>query len=392
MLVPGVLDGELVSVDRIERRGRVTRGRLVELIEASPDRVEPACPLLARCGGCPWMRLGREAQRGAIVGLVKAGIARVPGAADVDVEVFSEGSGLDYRRRARLAFRGGRLGYRVRRSHEIVDVSSCLVLRPELSIGLSALRSELLPRLVGEGDVQLAIGAGGRAVSRVNASEAQAPETYHALQRLVDEGTLAGAALAVADSASPATWGDPREDAPGVDGERLLGTVGGFSQANEAINRALVQWVGERARPEGQRILELYAGHGNLTIALARGAKSIAAVEIDRAAAAACSANLKARGLKGRVLTGDAGALGAWSQKKVDVVVLDPPRSGAREAIAGILATAPGRIVYVSCDTSTFGRDLSLLGEGGYRLVELAAFDMFPHTGHVETAALLEPT
>jgi 23S rRNA (uracil1939-C5)-methyltransferase len=138
-------------------------------------------------------------------------------------------------------------------------------------------------------------------------------------------------------------------------------------------------------------VLELFAGHGNFSVALAAQASELRAVESDQQAAEACRQNLRERKLgHARVVCDDA-ARGAQGRTHVDVVVLDPPRTGARAALSAIVARRPKRIVYVSCDGATLRRDLGELAASGYRVDAAAAFDMFPQTSHLEAVVRLVP-
>jgi 23S rRNA (uracil1939-C5)-methyltransferase len=152
-----------------------------------------------------------------------------------------------------------------------------------------------------------------------------------------------------------------------------------------------VRCVEELAQPERARALELYAGHGNLTFALASAA-SLVAIESDAAAVDALRAQLLERGFPHvQVRCADA-AEGARGGSPVDVAVLDPPRSGARAAIAALLKRNPARIVYVSCDLATLERDLRALTDACYRVDRALAFDMFPQTAHLESVVRLQRT
>jgi 23S rRNA (uracil1939-C5)-methyltransferase len=171
------------------------------------------------------------------------------------------------------------------------------------------------------------------------------------------------------------------------DGEWLVGPAGGFAQANDAVAACLYERVIEWARPKGARVLELYAGSGHFTVGLARSAREVRAVEIDQSAVQAGRENLKRRGLKARWV---AGASEDYANSKgFDSVVLDPPRTGARDALSSLILGASPRVVYVSCDTATLGRDLAELGRGGYRVEAASALDMFPQTAHLESVVLL---
>ena len=143
------------------------------------------------------------------------------------------------------------------------------------------------------------------------------------------------------------------------------------------------------AGARGRRVLELYAGHGLLTVGLAREASALRAVERDEAAARACRTNLAARGLDARVHAGDAAAA-LDESRRLDVLVVDPPRAGLADARAAVVAARVPRVVYLSCDPTTLAGDVRALAEAGYRLRDATAFDLFPHTPHVEALVVLE--
>jgi 23S rRNA (uracil1939-C5)-methyltransferase len=153
------------------------------------------------------------------------------------------------------------------------------------------------------------------------------------------------------------------------------------------VNAKLVEAVIELAEPEGRRVLELHAGIGNFTVGLAALAKTLVAVEQDPQAVQACQANLERRGLQARVTVGDANRP---PKGKYEVVVLDPPRQGAKALFErSELLPGPKRIVYVSCDTATLARDLRIATAKGYRIERVIGFDMFPQTAHLESLVLL---
>jgi 23S rRNA (uracil1939-C5)-methyltransferase len=384
VLVPFALVGEEVEVDSLSRARGTLRGRLHRVLRASSERVEPACPIVERCGGCPWMMWAPEAQRARKRRWVEEAVQSGGGETRV-VEIEPAPESLRYRRRARLAFvrtgGGVRVGYRGWRSHRIVDVEDCPILEPVLASGLQVLRTRLAAHLAGEGEALLARGPGGPALS-LRSSEPQPPELYAEAERVVSEGLVAGVALRVGGSSAAAWYGDPREHGEEPDGGVLVGPAGGFSQANAAVNARLVRQVLQWAEPAGRQVLELYAGYGNLTVPLAAEAASLTAVEADPESAQACRDNLRTHGLSARVKQGEAES--APTRPKPDVVVLDPPRTGARDTLEPILRMAPERIVYVSCNPATLGRDLGRLQQAGYGADAARAFDMFPHTSHVE--------
>ena len=387
----GGLVGERVCVALEPSRGRVRRARIVDVLTPSEDRVSPPCAYATRCGGCALMHASLAAQRALRTRFLRDALVKAGAPTTICVATTETDQVLGYRRRARLAFsvqRGARrLGFRRERSHELVDVAACMVLSGALGGALTELRARLLPQLQGEGEIHLALGREGAPVVVIHASEPQPPALYAACDALAGVG-VAGIALYAAGLPKPALFGDPREYAEGADGGLLAGTVGGFSQAHVAINQQLVARVAEHARTDGMRVLELYAGSGNLTVALAPGAASYTAVEQSPEAVRALRENLAARGLSVKVVEGDAGA--ALTGAALDVVVLDPPRTGAPGVLAGLLSRKPKRFIYVSCDPATLGRDVSAVLARGYAITHAEAFEMFPQTADLESLVVLE--
>jgi 23S rRNA (uracil1939-C5)-methyltransferase len=306
-------------------------------------------------------------------------------AAEASVKFESPGPELGYRRRTRLAFRrvgtGLVLGFHEHGSRQLVNVERCVVLTPPLSAALEQVRAQLGPLLEGAGEIELEDARGERVAVAVRCERAQAPEVYRAAEQLAKIAPIALVELAVEDL-PPARFGE-REPPRGSDGLPLQAPAHGFLQVNAQVNARLGDLVRELAQPEGARVLELYAGHGNFTVALAADAANLVAVEGDRRAADACRENLRVRGhTRARVLTSDVRELSL--REAFDVIVLDPPRAGA-PALAGLVAqTLPARVVYISCHLTTLVRDLRTLHAAGYTADRVHALDMFPQTGHVE--------
>ena len=385
VFVPGVLPGEKVLVAIERRRRGAQRGHLVELLSRSAERVEPACPRVTRCGGCPLMHLASPAQREHKRRLVSQAVGLAAAMAPV-------GRPLRYRRRARLHFaaRGKKvlLGYRARQGRRVVDTPDCAILSAALGAALEAVREHVLPALVGEGEVVLSEGEGGAAALLIRSDTPQPPGAFAACEALATHAAVSGVALRSGGATVAAVFGDPRERLRAADGRELVGSLEGFSQAQDEVSRALVQTVVDLAEPDGVEVLELYAGHGNLTVALAPRASVLTAVERSEEAVEACRRNLRARGAQEvHVVCADAEARA--SGPRVEVVVLDPPRTGARGVLEGIAARRPARIVYVSCDPPTLARDVAGLGGLGYEPDIAHAFDMFPQTAHIEAVVRL---
>lgn len=392
--MPGALPGELVEVEPERRKARWARGRLLQVLEPGPDRVAPPCPLADRCGGCDWQHVAPasqpEAKREIVAGELRALVADP---AQVRLHPV-RGPALGYRRRARMHYTKRddgslALGFFAARSREVVDAPACPVLRPELEHAFARVRA-LAPFLPREGQV-MGLSDGQHAVLGLPGvrPDEEALAAAHALldERLVGM-VLRGGRRSVA-------VGDHELRLDGGDGLAPMGAHPFvFTQANAAVNHALVRHVARMARADGLRVLELYAGAGNFTRALARTAQRVWTLDDDREAKDLLRAMADANELPINAKHGSAPNLLASLHERgvqYDVVVVDPPRAGLEAASAAHLAAvAATRVVYVSCDPATLARDLRVLVAGGLRIVDVTVFDMMPMTAEVEVVATLE--
>lgn len=374
VLVPGALPGERVELELTSSKRGAARGHLKRVVREAEARVEPPCAHASRCGGCPLMIADAALQREIKLGFLREACDGLPGADDTEAQWVASPHDFGYRRRARLAWHRSTLGYRALRSKRVADVDDCMVLMPPLRAAWTETREQLANVLRGTGEIQLERAADGRVVVALTTDDDQAPVLFDACASLAGRPPIAGVTLGAGDSVAAATWGDAHA---------VL-----FSQANEGINAALVQAVAELAEPAGVRVLELHAGLGNFTVELAsRDPSALVAVEQDPRAVEACQADLERRGLRARVTVGDANHP---PKGRYDVLVLDPPRQGARALFErSHVLPGPKRVVYVSCDTATLERDLRLATDQGYRIDRMIGFDMFPQTAHLESLVRL---
>ncbi|HEY3819797.1 MAG TPA: TRAM domain-containing protein [Polyangiaceae bacterium] len=392
VFVPHTAPGDVVRAE-VDASRRPARGHLLEVLTAGPERVASACAWSLRCGGCDWMHLSLEAQGRAHVEHVRAALP--PAWRDVPATHHAADAALAYRTRARLHVRCERgrveVGMHEAGTHDPVAVDTCVVLDPAVEAARRRLGA-LVAGSRGRGDVQIALGAERRPVLEVRWDGEVAAACFGRLEQAVASGELAGARVFVGDASKPAVVGDPAPWVPGADGQPLRLAPGGFGQASERMNAALARHVASLVRPLGvERAVELYAGSGNLSVLLAREVRELALVESSREACDAARANLSARSLSARVVEADAGAY-AWGAT-TRLVVLDPPRTGARAVAERLAASRVPHVVYVACDAQTLGRDLAVLAEGGastYVARSIATFEMFPQTSHVETVVALE--
>lgn len=363
--VPGTAPGDEVTAEIVEEKKGFARGELVRVVRPGA-RVEPPCPRFAAgCGGCQWQHVALAAQRAAKEDIVRRALRHVVPAEAIR-PIAAPSPPLGWRRRARLRFRRGTLGYLARRSHELVDVDTCPQLEPALDAALAALRAIPLP---GAGDVELLLTRRGEVHVAVDGPEVRAAD----LAPLLGRAGIAGIVVrGETFGAAEVDLGDG--DAP------FWAAADGFAQASDAGNDLLRALVREAAGAvAGRRVLELYAGSGNFTRDLA-GA-DIVAVEESPAAAARLARNARAG-----VRVGGADV----PEGPFDVVAVDPPRTGLSPGLAAKLAAlAAPTFVYVSCDPPTLARDLAPLVAAGYRAVWAQPVDLMPQTFHVEVVAAL---
>jgi 23S rRNA (uracil1939-C5)-methyltransferase len=353
--------------------------------------VAPPCPLEGTCGGCDWLHLSRDAQRAAREDHVRRILPE--SARSVAITLHDDAPTVGYRTRARLHARGDRagvtLGFHAARSRSLVDVRSCAVLDPRLDAALGPLRDVLLGAR-GEGEVSIALGKGQKPVFVLRWGEPLPPSVYRRVEERVNDGSVGGAQLYEPGSSRPAIVGDPAPVMVGADGLPLSLSSGGFAQSSELVNTSLARRVlalAESQSPNGEAgLVELYAGAGNFTVLLAKAFSRVTTLEADEQACAAARANLSLRGLTAKVTCADADAY--VPKAGTEIVVLDPPRRGAKELSVALAASRVKSVVYVSCDAPTLGRDLAALS-ARFDVTAVESFGMFPGTSHSETIVLL---
>lgn len=410
---PYTAPGDTVKVRLDEAHKDYAHGEPVEIVVSSGYRVDAPCPhFVARtCGGCQWQHLGESVQAAAKDELT-ARLLRKHAAAGMELyPLRAEVPPYYWRRRARLHWYRPRkadaatVGFYAPRSHHVTDIPACVQLEPVLKQAVDILRTDLAPALGRQGAIE------------VLSSEASAghPAEVHVFihgsagadeaAALVGKGPIAGVMLDLdadeparrpapggagekpvrrARKRAPQSWGKPTiELEPG-----LPGRADWFAQPSHAGNRVLLEIVAEAAGPRaGQRVLELYAGSGNLSRILAPDAAAFVAVDHRKPPWPL------PMGLDESFLAGDVAAVTARladEGQRFDLVVLDPPRTGARDVVAAIAALEPSRIVYVSCDLATLARDLDLFASAGYQPRWAQPLDLMPQTAHIEIVTLLE--
>lgn len=390
VLVAGAIPGERVSA-RVTRLGKgVAYADTIAVEEPSPDRRAPRADPL--CGGCLLAHVAYARQleiKTLVVADAFARIARAPLHAPVAIAPSPvEG----YRMRARLHWRGGRLGFFREGTHDLCDARQTGQLLPATT--------DVLDRIAGV-LAGLPLGA---------VAEIEIAENVDASDRAVHLDAAPGNAVLPGDLAS-AIDGLTGVTASGPGGVRVIGGspyvadtlrigdetmtlrrhVLAFFQGNRFLLRDFVTHVAAQV-PAGGEVVDLYAGGGLFSVAAARvrGAR-VTAVEGDRVAADDLLAN--AASVEGIVSARHQSveAFAHSAKPGADVVIVDPPRTGmSREALEGVVRLGPARLIYVSCDVATLARDTRRLIDAGYGIARADGFDLFPNTPHVETVVVFE--
>ncbi|HEV2271795.1 MAG TPA: 23S rRNA (uracil(1939)-C(5))-methyltransferase RlmD [Steroidobacteraceae bacterium] len=417
VFVAGALPGETVTFERIRKHRRHDEGRLLEVLRPAPERVTPRCAHFGVCGGCALQHLAPQAQLALKERELRDNLERV---ARVECRSWLpalQGPVWGYRRRARLGakfvLKKGKavVGFRERLAPYVTDVSHCDVLAPPVGALVQPL-AELLGALeIRQHLPQIEVAVADNATALVlrvlkppgeqDCGKLREFAARHAVRFYLQSGGL--------DSVEELTAGESPGGAalPGH-GAMLSDTLPAFDltlefnptdfvQVNGIVNQALVSRAADLLEPTPEAaILDLYCGLGNFTLALAKRAGHVVGVEgeaglIERARHNAVRNGISNAEFHVGDLSKPAELPATWLRGPYTHVLLDPPRVGAApEMLAAIARLAPERVLYVSCHPGSLARDLGILvHEHGFILESAGVVDMFPHTAHVESMALL---
>ncbi len=404
VFVSGALPGEFVRLAPRRRRRRYREADLVRVLRSVEARVDPPCPYFGRCGGCAVQHLAYAKQVEFKATVVREALARLAGLEPAEWLAPIIGPEWYYRRRARLGVRfvagKGRVlvGFKERATRFITDMSSCRVLVQPLD-ALPGQLATLINQMTLKQRLPQAEIAAGESARAVVLRVLDAP-TEEDLRLLIEFGQQHEIDVYL-QRGGPGTVQalDPETTRPLAYGLPEFGLTLEFAptdfvQVNARVNEAIVGWTVEQLGVgSSDRVLDLYCGLGNFSLPLASRAAMVVGVEGEGGLVARAAHNARRNGLENaRFVTADLSEPG-WSfmRESWDLVVLDPPRSGAHVAVSQMARMAPRRIAYVSCHPATLARDAKeLIDSQGYRLRAVGIADMFPHTHHVETLALFE--
>jgi len=414
VFVQGGIRGEACDV-RLTHVGRSALwGRVEEVVNPSPARIFPRCLHYTKCGGCQFRHMNYAEELEAKRIRVEDALRRL-GGAEIHVSAILGAEQVDrYRNKAQFPVaKGPRIGFYRPRSHDVIDVDDCLLqgeaaarLRGAVKewmaeYSIPAYNERTFTGLVRH--VYVRTNRAGRSLCCLLVNGRGVPreaELVRALRRA--EPNLAGIVLGVNEKHNNVILGDSYRTLWGEDflSDTLCGltfrlSVPSFYQVNPAQTEVLYGKALEFAGLTGaETVLDLYCGIGTISLVMARKAGMVWGAEVVPQAVDDAIANAQRNHIENaRFLCADAGEAARYlggEGVRPDVVCVDPPRKGLAEDVVDTIADmGPERVVYVSCDPGTLGRDVKRFAGRGYTLKKAVAVDMFPRTAHVETVVLL---
>lgn len=376
VFIKGAIPGEVLEEEPLEKKRDYSVVGVRELLKASPDRIAPSCPVFGECGGCHYQFIAYPRQVSMKEEVVLDCLRRI-----AKVEAVLEPSLLSspwhYRHKVQYKVSGdGRVGFYRALSHDVVSFQECLLLTARLNDTLNRLRSTGIP----SGLRELTLQCGDIITAAVKGEDLDAGEVSDRLGNAGITGvTFPGGEVQGAGHIQLA-----------LDDYRFNISTGSFFQSNWALNLKLLNlletYYSERM-PE--RVVDLYSGAGNLSIPAARYAKEVVAVDGNRLSCRDGRANAALNRLR-NIKFINKQVEDYTIDQGVDLLIVDPPRKGLpKRLLKRIVEARPGRILYLSCNPSTFSRDLKLIKED-YDMSSVRVIDMFPQTYHIELLGTFE--
>ncbi len=361
VFVPLAVAGDKLCVEIKQIKGKTAFARIEEIIAASGERAEPPCEYFGICGGCDFQQMSYSAQLESKIGIIRDSLTRIGKidfAGEIPIIPSPEQYGYRIRSQWHADTQAQKIGYFKRQSHEIVEAETCKVLVSELESKLNELRDSLVWKGFSSKEMNIEAAAGSSGTS-VYSYELDPPANDI-------EAT--------------------------VNGDKFFFDAQTFFQGNKYLVESLVwEAIGEFT---GDTAIDLYCGVGLFAVPLARKFRKVYAVEVNEKSLAFAKRNEENAGLKNIEFVGSRIKSfvneNSLENEKLDLIVLDPPRSGVKKGtLQNIAELGSSNISYVSCNPTTLSRDLRILIDNGYSLSSITALDLFPQTHHVETVAHL---
>ena len=415
LFVHGGVAGEVCDVLILKVLKNAAFAKVKTVLQPSPHRTEPACPWFGKCGGCVYWHMDYEEELNAKRQKVTDALLRIGGQQVDDLPILGSKTMLHYRNKVQYPVAPpDKIGFYRARTHDVIPVESCLIQSAAAEKIAEAVRQWMRDHAVSAYDEHTGRGW----LRHVYVRTAKNEDALVCLVASAGKMKYADALIERVRAAWPQTVGIVLNVNP-KPGNVILGdidrtlwgqnylldelcgstfklSVPSFYQVNRDQAERLYETAMDFAQLRGtETVLELYCGTGTITLTLAKGAGRVIGAEIVPEAIEDARENAARNGIENaEFFCGDAADVAAKCAAeglRPDVIVVDPPRKGlAVQVIDAIADMEPERLVYVSCDPATLGRDVKLLCERGYALKKAAAVDMFPGTAHVETIVLLQ--
>lgn len=360
VFVPLTVAGDIVRVSLNQVKGKIAFADMIAVLQPSPGRIPPPCPYFGTCGGCDFQQMSYEKQLGAKIGMIRDSLHRI-GKIDHEgpIEIIGSPRPFGYRSRAQwhIDAREKKVGYFKRGSHEVIDINQCPILVPELEKTLQELRDTIEWDTFWDERLEIEAASGDGGNVSIYGTELIEP---------TEEISFTAA------------------------GEKYFYSARSFFQGNQFLIEKLIETAIGDAK--GARALDLYSGVGLFTLPLGRRFGEVVGVEANESAVELAEKNALHAGMGNIsfVREGVDKFIAGNQTGGLDLILLDPPRSGAdMETIHKLARMKPKNISYVSCDPSILARDLRIFLDSGYEITSLTALDLFPQTHHVETIARL---
>lgn len=400
IFIPYSVTGDEAWVEIVKEKKNYCFGRLSRVVNPSPLRTDPQCPHFGVCGGCQWQHIDYPVQSKLKKEILIESLRRIGTLQEIpSITVVPSPRPYAYRMRVQLKVKGKGTGYYQESSKQLVDIDHCPIAHPLINKLIHLLREEQ-PSFSSFEEIEINISPEEEKGILIlySLSPQQGFKKKFLKEFLQRHPVLKG--IAVRRKGEMNLLGDPSLNftlssglAEGEGSLKLRASPESFFQVNPEQNRTLIRTVLECCDPgKEQRILDLYAGIGNLTLPLASRMKEVVGIEESRMTIEDARFNAERNGMKncvfipGRVED----ILNRWKGGDFDLLVLDPPRTGCKTVLDPIVRLNPKKIVYVSCEPTTLSRDLRVFCGKGYLLQKLTLIDMFPQTYHMEVVALLK--
>jgi 23S rRNA (uracil1939-C5)-methyltransferase len=377
VFVPFGLPGERVRARLTDEKRSFARAELVEILEPSPERMAPRCKYFGVCGGCHYQHLPYEAQLKVKADILRDQLKRIGKLENPPVQpTVGSPSPWNYRNHVQFHLTGdGKLGFVSARGAEVIPISECHL--PEAPL------NDLWPQLEFEPGAEVervSLRAGDELMLILESDSPEPPELE----------VEAGISVAHLYEGHPVVMAGEAALRMRVLERDFQVSAGSFFQVNTAMAEKMVEHILSKLPAALDTVLDLYCGVGLFSAFLAPHCKRLIGVESSESACEDFAVNLdEFDGVE--LYEGAAEDVIPHLEAEPALVLVDPPRAGLeRQALDSILKMNPPTILYVSCDPSTLARDAAWLVAGGYRLVKVTPFDLFPQTYHIESISVFE--